>query len=185
MGKTHIPQSHIALCDIILSKTSTLIGAGIRSDVQQTQMVPDLLTGSNWNHAALVVEDEGRLKVAEALAGGITIREIGLYTKPRADLLDVALLRYKYTLADWQKKRINCYAFGKVGVKYDFLGIVGFLLKILLGLRFNPLASDEKLFCSEFAVRAFGKAHIQLTPNSPKLTSPEDLYKSDALTRLV
>ena len=185
MSNTHIPKEMVAVCDIILSKSNTLIGAGIRSETQQAAIDTNFFTKSNWNHAALIVREGEQLKVAEALAGGITVRELDFYTRPRSDMLDAALLRYRYTLADWQKQKINRYALGKVGAKYDFLGIVGFLLKIVLGLRFNPLASDEKLFCSEFIARAFGKAHIQLTPNAPQLTSPEDLYQSTALKRVV
>jgi Permuted papain-like amidase enzyme, YaeF/YiiX, C92 family len=182
MSNTHIPIEKIEECDVILSKTNTIVGLGIQGQTIQ----PELVTNSNWNHAALVVKDEeGKLKVAEALAEGIVIRDSGYYTKPRSDLLDVALLRYKYTLAPSQKKRINRYALSKAGTKYDFLGIAGFLVKIILKLWFNPLADDQRLFCSDYIARAYQKAHIALTPNPPKITSPEDLAKSEALVRIV
>ena len=148
-------------------------------------MRPDFFTNSNWNHAALVVKDGDKLKVAEALSDGVVVRELDCYTKPHPELLDVTLLRYKYTLANWQRNMISRWALGRIGVKYDFLGIAGFLLKIVLGLRFNPLASDEKFFCSEFIARAFARANIQLTPNPPQLTSPEDLYQSRTLKRVL
>jgi len=186
MSATHIPIENIKQCDVILSRTNTLVGLGIRDQTRNLPVRPELVTNSNWNHAAIVVEnDNDELRVSEALAEGIVIRSLDYYTKPRNDLLDVALLRYKYTLTPSQKKRINRYAIGRVGIKYDFLGIAGFLVKIILGLRFNPLADDERLFCSEFVARAFQQAHVALTPNPPKITSPEDLAKSEALERVV
>jgi len=64
-----------------------------------------------------------------------------------------------------------------VGDAYDWLGILGFLLKILvwrvLGKRiFNPLHKKGDLFCSEFVVTFLQKAHavyswvLDLDPDS-------------------
>ena len=120
-------------------------------------------------HDIHIDEDELTFRASRSAGpGGQNVNKVNTRIKLLFDVTGSS------SLSDRQKQKINRYALGKVGAKYDFLGIVGFLLKIVLGLRFNPLASDERLFCSEFIARAFGKAHIQLTPNAPQLTSPED-----------
>ncbi len=113
------------------------------------------VTGSNVNHALIAFYSD-KHESWQALQTDSR----GLVQVP------VSSLRYSYT---------ECYEFTDlnlltalphcehlIGDEYDFLGILGFLLKILawrlLGRRiFNPLHRKGELFCSEFVMQYLQK----------------------------
>ena len=67
---------------------------------------------------------------------------------------------------------------GWLGQPYDYLGLVGFGLSLLLHREVNLSRNPERLFCSEAVDMAYGIAGIQLTDKPPHLVSTHDLASS-------
>jgi hypothetical protein len=171
-------NSHSEGVLIAVSASNNLVGRIIR-----------FLTDSSVNHAFILYESR--------LWGGWWAAQIDEY--------GVRKLPAKVVIPTY--KRVDLYRYaGKtlspglqacrymVGWKYDWLGIVGFIFKLviwrLLGKRiFNPLHGRHREFCSEFVSNVLKKAEVpSFSSVDPASISPGDvlsIIKADPLFRRV
>jgi hypothetical protein len=163
---------------VALSASDNLVGRIIRA-----------LTGSSVNHAFILYESD--------LWGGWWAAQI--------DERGVRKLPAKVVLPTYEKVYLYRYM-GKslavglkacrymVGWKYDWLGILGFICKLvvwrLIGRRiFNPLHGRNREFCSEFVSNVLKKTPVPSFENQdPASLSPGDvlsIIKTDPFFRKV
>jgi len=105
--------------------------------------------------------------VIEAWAGGVRKIEWNKGHKKRTKIY----IGYIECTKEQREKFYN-YIYSKIGVKYDYKAILGFLLRM-------NIESRKGLFCSEFAYEACKKASIDvLLRIKPYQVSPKLLYIS-------
>jgi len=149
---------------VVVSASDTFLGRVIR-----------WLTSSPVNHTFLVYESY--------LWGGWWAAQIG---SDGVKKIPANHALSKYVMTEFYEYRGNiarglhaCRAM--VGEKYDFMGILGFLLKIvvwrLTGKRIkNPLHGKHEEFCSEFVASVLKAARVDHFVNcDPASVSPEDV----------
>lgn len=133
---------------VVVSASDSLLGKIIRK-----------LTGSKVNHTFLLYESN--------LWGGWWVAQIG----PKGvEKLPAEKVRGKYSLVEcheYQESLVDgvqaCR--GMIGEAYDFLGILGFLFKIIVwrltGKKIkNPLHGKHEEFCSEFIATILKKSKV-------------------------
>ena len=191
-----IPIEKVREGDIIGASGVTLISDIIKISknipYNPSKDVLKWVTESLLSHSGVVVFDRRQhcLVVGEACAEGVVTSPLEKYCDPDPSIVQgVCLLRYPY-LADSQAWSISrnfykdCY-----GKEYDYPGLLGFLIRIILGKLGinieNPVQEREAWFCSEVIARLFRDIGVLLVPQQPESTSPEDLYTSTKLSRIV
>lgn len=126
-------------------------------------------TCSRFNHVAIVIDEGGRL--VEAVFPKARYRYASDYLLAGETF---TLLRPNVPLQDlteaieWVKKQ--------VGKKYDWRGILSFLLNRQVG-------NKSLYFCSELAYEFYLRCGVKLS-KSPRLFTPEDVYDSNALDEM-
>ena len=110
------------------------------------------VTKSYWNHAALVLEIEGRIFIAEAFGGGVRLRPASYFLDRRRNKIKV--LRPTYT----HLVRAKVKAMDKLGCKYDFGALFQHLWKAIRG-KWTGHTGDfaaGKMVCSEYVAYCLG-----------------------------
>ena len=123
---------------------------------------------------AFIVGNNG--DIIEALGGGVTTTKLADYVKS-----DQCVLIFRnMTITDNDKSNILSYAYGSVGRRYDYTGLLHFL--------FKGINADKKdNFCSENCFESFATRDIKVsTKDNAQDTTPQDIldfmYLQGALT---
>lgn len=131
-------------------------------------------TRSNYSHAAVEI----RPGVVIESWQGRGVQEVKLRDRKTID-------EYEVEITEDQMFRIEAFLRSHLGDRYDYLGIVGFVIRM-------PLGSKDRWFCSELVFAAFQFAGIDLllrvnaTAVSPALLSMSPLLvnvKSDCVSK--
>ncbi len=110
------------------------------------------VTKSNWNHAALVLEIEGRTFIAEAFGGGVRLRPASYFLDRQRNRIKVLRPVYSNLLNAKAK------ALDKLGCKYDFLAVLQHLWKAIRG-KWTGHTGDSaagRMVCSEYVAYCLG-----------------------------
>ena len=83
-----------------------------------------------------------------------------------------------------QQTGLEMYARGCVGKRYNYPGLVGFLVKKWFGMKHNPLGSEHSVWCSQLVVEIYRACGINLLPDlADRDITPADLANSKLLQR--
>jgi hypothetical protein len=148
------------LGSIIFVKTSSPISWIIRK-----------VTKSPWSHCCISLNDNNDIIIEADVFKKVSVKK-NPYKK--YEVVDVEI-------NDSQRQQLLFFLHSKINVKYDYIYILGILLR-LLKLRKNDMWSDKKnrLMCSELTDDAFASIGIDLVPNRKfDNVTPGELY--DAL----
>lgn len=128
-------------------------------------------TKSYWNHAAILLEEDGQLFVVEARSSGIVAATMEHWLEHRRNKVFAVGFPKEGTKApEAIKKRIKS-AYGK---PYDTEALVLWQpLRILFGKWFGGTSKNGKLTCSEFV----GLCWIEYFPNIWFHLTPADIEK--------
>ena len=126
-------------------------------------------TNSQWNHAAIIVDDDGG--IIEATFPKVRRRTIIDYINDGSQIL---LLR---SVTPFDARKLDealIWLSEQVGHQYDWRGILSFVFNKQCGNR-------SYYFCSELVYEFYQRVGIQITrENIPELFSPEDIADSIA-----
>lgn len=149
--------------DVVLTHGSTWISILIRIG-QAIRFQGDKQPYAYWNHAALVVNEQGDL--IEALGYGITKRNISVY-QPK----EYAVI--KVQACDDQRKAMVRYAEFQLGKKYGILTFLSLGLSLLTGLKFT-FGIEGEMVCSGLVASALERAD-EVFPRPSLNMTPADL----------
>jgi hypothetical protein len=119
-----------------------------------------------WNHAALIISDDGAL--VEALGAGVQQTDLTRYTATEYHLVRLG------DLAD-DHDRDQVVAFGRwcLGEEYGWTTIVSITLSLLTGVKFS-FGFDGQSICSGLVARALERTNV-IFDRSPSHIMPADL----------
>lgn len=152
-------------CDILLTTTlawtSRLICRATESDI---------------SHASLMVDSHALI---DSTGDGVQARNI--HRIEYEDKCSIHLMRFKGTLSDEQKNKIESFARDKIGMRYNTTEAIksGFVQHRIL----SPKDDGQRMFCSRLVAKAYEFAGIKLVEN-PQYCTPEDLKKSPLLCEI-
>ena len=168
--------------DIIGVRSETLIGKAIR-----------FFTG-NVNHSAILIDSEKGL-LMEAALSGVHIMHVNEYIIPDSEeIYPCAVIGMsdtdKSSLID---EVVSIYCSGE---KYDVLGIVGLAFRFSIQRYWwrlckyinwdrNKLANSNKVWCSELIAAIYLRKNIKFTEESITYLTPNEIYNSSAVTKIV
>jgi len=124
------------------------------------------LTHSKYSHAACYI---GNNQIIESAAGGVQISPLSKYPKWIA-------LRHKYAT---RKQLKNAVAWMKLqeGSGYDYFGLLGIGLGMLLHSKGNVWDSKKRYWCSELVADGYLMANINIDVNMKTWkVSPQQFY---------
>lgn len=99
--------------------------------------------------------------------GGVQINDVKLI-----EAVNWCVAKPAIGLMDEQLAEIINFAKSQVNKKYDWLGVIGFVID-------RNINDPNRWFCSEFVERCFKHGKYPLIPRkSPSMTSPELIYQS-------
>ena len=128
---------------------------------------------SMFTHAAVAIDDK---QIIEAWWDGVRVTTIdgrGPFAIFRADL-DAVL-----------QEDIKMFAVGSVGKRYNYEGLVGFLIEKWMKLKHNPFGSQHSVWCSQLVFECFLASGINLVPGKEaEDITPADLANSPVLRRV-
>ena len=158
-------------CDIVLFAGKSFISRGIK-----------LFSGSKWSHTALFL---GSGYVIEATQAGVEKNLLAPLVK-KADR--IAVLRI-FNLTVENTELMKAKAYSLLGDKYDFLNLVTLapyfiLRKLGINAPFLVGSKAGEVICSELVAQCAMAIPIKFAKN-PKLVSPETIYRSDRVTKVL
>lgn len=126
-------------------------------------------TFSHWNHAALIIDEEGTL--LEAVDKGIKKHHLSKYRKE-----EVYIVRTEFN--ETEREHIVKYGLKMLAdhEKYGFLTIFSIALKIITKSRLI-IKLEGTIICSEFVANALARGGI-IWDKDPELITPADLYNA-------
>lgn len=153
-------------CDILLTTTlawpSRLICRATESDI---------------SHASLMVDSHALI---DSTGDGVQARNI--HRIEYEDKCSIHLMRFKGTLSNEQKNKIESFARGKIGMRYNTTEAIksGFVQHRIL----SPKDDGRRMFCSRLVAEAYEFAGIKLVDN-PQYCTPDDLKNSPSLYEIM
>ncbi|MEX1358062.1 MAG: hypothetical protein WD981_05510 [Gaiellaceae bacterium] len=121
---------------------------------------------ARWNHAAIVVDEQGDL--VEALGAGVQKRHISVY-----DGTEYRLVRISASAAD--RRQAAAFALWCLDQPYAFVTIGSIALSLLTGAKFT-FAFDGQQICSGLVARALERTDA-IFNRTPSHIMPADLAK--------
>ena len=121
------------------------------------------ITQGIFNHAFLVGKNG---TVIEAEGDGVKVNSFQKYVSN-----DDGVIIFRYTLlTENLKKEILSFAYAQVGRKYDYVGLLAFILPFLS-------QDKDKFFCSELVFKSYEKIGVRMsTKADTSRISPADLF---------
>ncbi len=159
--------SNLQAGDFILTHGSDLFGQLIRFG-QAIRIHGEDRRYTYWNHAALIVDEQGTL--IEALSQGVCQTNISHYTPA-----EYHLVRLGATASEEDRAEAVRFARKAVGDKYGWLTIVNIALRLLTGGKLMFLM-DGQFICSGLVARAMERTHAVFNRNTEGIM-PADLAK--------
>ena len=127
-----------------------------------------------FTHAVVAINDQ---EIVEAWWDGVRITTLdgrGLYAR----------FQTITPLTPIQQTSLKMYAKGCVGKRYNYPGLVGFLVKKWFSLKHNPLGSKHSVWCSQLVVEIYRACGINLLPNlADRDITPADIANSKLLRK--
>ena len=85
-------------------------------------------------------------------------------------------------LSEFQQIEIVGYALGKIGQRYNYLQLFGFIIEKIAYLKYNPFGCKHKTICSQLVFQAYKQFDIDLLPDiEDYCVAPRDLATSELL----
>jgi uncharacterized protein YycO len=153
--------------DFILTHGNDLYGQLIRIG-QALRFVGEDRKYTYWNHAAIIVDEQGTL--IEALGNGVCKTNISKY-KP----VEYHLVRLETTAEDFDRVESVRFAQWSLGEKYGWLTIVSIAIGLLTGGRFT-FGYEGQVICSGLVARAMERTSAIFNRNAEDMM-PADLAK--------
>jgi uncharacterized protein YycO len=153
--------------DFILTHGNDLYGRLIRIG-QALRFVGGDRKYTYWNHAAIIVDEQGTL--IEALGNGVCKTNISKY-KP----VEYHLVRLGTTADDFDRVESVRFAQWSLGEKYGWLTIVSIAIGLLTGGRFT-IGYEGQVICSGLVARAMERTSAIFNRNAEDMM-PADLAK--------
>ena len=119
---------------------------------------------SSFNHAALVVSDQGELIEAESR---------GVETGLAIQYKDEEFVLIRVPMSDEDRQQMIDYATSALGKRYGFATILSLALSLITGLKFN-FGVDGQLICSSLVAHALFKGWEKFDRSLDNIT-PADL----------
>lgn len=142
----------VVVGDIIFSSGNSIISKAIR-----------WWTVSEWSHVAVAISKDSFVEAT--------------YPKVRVGLVEelyggkFVVLTPKVPLTFGEAERLVSYLLSKVGKRYDWRGLLSFVLR-------KNVHNKSYYFCSELVAEAYDHIGRPLLRRSPSWVTPQDLYQS-------
>jgi len=142
--------------DIVFFKNKSFISKAIK-----------WFTTSNWSHVGCMIDYNNNM--IEATWPRVKISNISSYKG-----CEYAVLRLKQNLTDEQKIKILDFLKDKIDKRYDWRGIISFVIK-------SNYQNKNWFFCSELVIEAYRAAGIELLRKETQWVTPQDLFETLSL----
>lgn len=133
---------------------------------QRLRFVGESRKYARWNHAAILVDDEGAL--VEALGAGVKRRHLSAYEGTEYHLVRISA-------SDADRDQVVAFAEWSLEQPYAFVTIVSIALSLLTGAKFT-FAFDGQQICSGLVARALERTDA-IFHRMPSHIMPADLAK--------
>ena len=164
---------------LLVADGTSLVARGIQEFMLQYCKINHYQYYRLYHHAALVVEDRGKIKIAEAIGRGWVIREpLEAYTAEEwIKRVDIYRLQQKLSAIELRKLNDLALDYSLKITRYDYANFIFQMIMIRTGVWLGPkeAKAEGRLYCSEGVATIYNKIRPSMC-EEPWRYNPIDLF---------